>query len=135
MRGIVDGTVLFDTTGALRLLETSHPPSYYIPPGAFEAGWLVRNHHSSMCEWKGRARYFDLRRKDGTVLENVAWDYPQPVPSFATIKDHIAIYAWALDEVWVGDDRVKPQEGRFYGGWITPDVVGPFKGGPGSWGW
>ena len=136
MRGVVARIDLLDTDAALRLLETSHPPSYYVPPDAVNFELLRPNARRSFCEWKGEASYFDLvRPDDGRVLESVAWHYPSPVPSFAALKDHLAIYAWALDEAWVGEERARPQEGQFYGGWITSDVVGPFKGGPGSWGW
>ncbi len=128
------GQVIADTTAAWRVLETWHPPTYYLPEAAFAPGALTRATGSSLCEWKGRAVYFDVR--GGARLErDAAWGYPDPVAPFAMLRDHVAIYAGRMAACFVGDERVTPQEGGFYGGWVTPDFVGPFKGGPGTQGW
>ncbi|MEM6329046.1 MAG: DUF427 domain-containing protein [Planctomycetota bacterium] len=128
------GQTVIETTGAYRVLETSHPPNYYLPPADFQAGLLTPSQGGSWCEWKGRAVYFDVRC-GGEVAQQAAWGYPQPTPSFAAIAGYVALYAGLMDACYVGEHRVTPQPGSFYGGWITPDVVGPFKGGPGSMGW
>jgi uncharacterized protein (DUF427 family) len=123
-----------ETVRALRVLETSHPPVYYLPPDDVSTRYLVPRDHTSSCEWKGRAVYFDVRVGDRTA-EAAAWAYPDPTSRFAELRDHVAFYAHQMDACYVGDERVQPQPGGFYGGWITSDVVGPFKGAPGSWGW
>jgi uncharacterized protein (DUF427 family) len=133
------GVVLADTTAAFRVLETSHPPSYYLPPDAVASEYLEPAGGGSICEWKGAAKYWtvDLRNAegDGERLERVGWSYPDPTRRFAGLRDHLAFYAAAFDEVTVGGEQVEPQPGGFYGGWVTSWVKGPFKGGPGSWGW
>ena len=88
----------------------------------------------SFCEWKGAGSYYTLSVKDKQVV-NVAWYYPNPTPEFTAIKDYVAFYPDPMDECLVDGETVTPQPGNFYGGWITSDIVGPFKGGPGSWGW
>ena len=128
------GRPVADTRRALRVLETSHPPVYYIPPEEVRMDLLQTETGSSFCEWKGKARYFSVV-VEGKKAQKAAWAYPNPVPAFAAIKDHVAFYAEKMDACTVDGERVRPQEGSFYGGWITNDVVGPFKGGPGSWGW
>lgn len=128
------GREIARTEDALQVLETSHPPTVYLPPDAFAAGVLVPRPETSGCEWKGRAVYFDVVSGDARA-EKVAWGYPDPSPSFSALKDHVAVYAGPMDACWVGDERVTPQPGGFYGGWITSAVVGPFKGEPGTWGW
>lgn len=115
------------------MLETSHPSSWYIPPSHVNSDFLVRTSKGSFCEWKGSATYWSVRANDKTA-ENVAWSYASPTLSFAAIKDHFAFYP-SVFECFVDGERVTPQPGNFYGGWITSDVVGPFKGIPGSWGW
>ncbi|MCA5923939.1 MULTISPECIES: DUF427 domain-containing protein [Curtobacterium] len=129
------GTVVADTTDAVRVLETSHPPVYYLPVADMAEGSLVRAEGSSMCEFKGRARYFDVVGGDGTVASRAAWDYPTPEPGYESLRDHVAIYPSAMDSCEVGGEVVQAQEGDFYGGWITADIVGPFKGGAGTFGW
>lgn len=119
---------------ALRLLETSHPPVYYIPLDDVEAEVLQSSARTSYCEFKGRARYHTLRVGD-RVSHDAAWSYPDPSPGFEALKDHLAFYASRVDACYVGDERVTAQPGDFYGGWITRDLVGPFKGGPGTAGW
>ncbi|MEM8560417.1 MAG: DUF427 domain-containing protein [Bacteroidota bacterium] len=129
------GLVIADTTSALRLLETSHPPTYYLPPGDVRVDLLRRATSTTGCEWKGRAVYFDLLPPEDETLLKIAWAYPDPTPRFAALKDHLAFYAAPLDGCFVDGERVTPQPGGFYGGWITSDLAGPFKGVPGSWGW
>jgi uncharacterized protein (DUF427 family) len=134
IRIVVAGETIVDTTSAWRVLETSHPPGYYIPPGEILPGVLVPAEGGSVCEWKGRAEYFSVRVGDRELV-NVAWAYPNPVPRFASIAGYVAFYAGPMDRCLVDDEVVTPQPGGFYGGWITADVVGPFKGGPGTTGW
>lgn len=128
------GAVLVDTGVALRVLETSHPPTWYLPRAAFPGGSLRPAEGTSFCEFKGTARYLDVVAGD-RVAERAAWFYPDPAPGFEQLLDHAALYPAAMDLVTVDGVAVQPQDGGFYGGWITPDVVGPFKGGPGSHGW
>ncbi|MEL6770036.1 MAG: DUF427 domain-containing protein [Bacteroidota bacterium] len=129
------GVVIAETTRALRLLETSHPPTYYLPPDDLCTDLLRLTSKTSGCEWKGRAVYFDLVMPDGEVVPEVAWAYPSPTARFAALEDHLAFYAAPLDGCFVDGERVTPQPGGFYGGWVTSDLAGPFKGIPGSWGW
>jgi uncharacterized protein (DUF427 family) len=129
------GGVVAETRSALRVLETSHPPAWYLPRGSFAPGALRPAEGASWCEFKGTAGYEDLVATDGRVAARAAWHYPDPSPGFEGLAGHVALYAGAVDEVTVAGVRVEPQPGGFYGGWVTPDVVGPFKGGPGSSGW
>ena len=129
-----DGVEIADTTAGWRVLETSHPPTYYLPPGDVLAGALAPAEGGSLCEWKGRARYFDVvgpRRR----ASRAAWAYPDPAPPFGALAGHVAFYPAAMEACLVGDERATAQPGGFYGGWITARVVGPFKGAPGSSGW
>uniref|UniRef100_A0A942T1S5 DUF427 domain-containing protein n=1 Tax=Neobacillus citreus TaxID=2833578 RepID=A0A942T1S5_9BACI len=128
------GQVVADTTDAVRVLETSHPPVYYLPVRDFVDDALSSAPGSSMCEFKGRARYHDVHG-GGAVAERAAWDYPTPEPGYEALLGRVAVYPSAMDSCEVGGERVRAQEGDFYGGWITSDVVGPFKGGPGTFGW
>jgi uncharacterized protein (DUF427 family) len=131
---VLAGTVVAETAHAFRVLETSHPPNYYLPPDDIVPGTLERGASGSFCEWKGRAHYFTVRA--GTRIEHdAAWAYESPSPAFAMIKDHVAFYAGRMDACFVDGELVVAQPGAFYGGWITSQVVGPFKGGPGSRGW
>lgn len=121
------------TCRAVRVLETSHPPSYYLPRADIEQGLLEAAGGGSLCEWKGPARYWSL--VDGNLrLERIAWSYPSPLPGAEALADCVAFYARGL-ECTVGGQPVVPQAGPFYGGWITHELVGPFKGEPGSEGW
>ena len=129
-----NGVTIADTVGAYRVLETSHPPTYYLPPGDIQAQYLTPAPGNSLCEWKGAARYVTLR-VNGKEAASVGWYYPDPTPAFAPIKDYVAFYAAPMDSVTVDGERVTPQPGGFYGGWITSDIVGPFKGEPGTFGW
>jgi uncharacterized protein (DUF427 family) len=134
VRVVFNGETIADTTGALRVLETSHPPVYYLPPGDIRMEYLVDAPGGSFCEWKGAARYYSVVVGDRRAVR-VAWYYPDPVPAFSDLKDHVAFYAGPMDACYVGEERVEPQPGEFYGGWITSDIVGPFKGTPSSNGW
>ncbi|NHA69684.1 DUF427 domain-containing protein [Phycicoccus flavus] len=122
------------STRPLRVLETSHPPTYYLPAEDFVDGALLRCAGASLCEWKGQAAYFDVLGGD-RVAERAAWTYPTPAPAFEVIRDHVAVMPGAVDRCTVDGAVVTPQAGGFYGGWVTARVVGPFKGEPGTWGW
>ena len=128
------GAVIASTDRGWRVLETSHPPTYYLPRDAFVAGALRDAPGESWCEWKGQARYFDLVCGT-TVAPKAAWSYPEPTPGFEPIADAIAVMAGQVDRCTIDGETVVAQPGGFYGGWITSRVVGPFKGGPGSMGW
>lgn len=129
-----NGQLLADTRRAKRVLETSHPPVYYLPPEDIRMDYLTPAEGGSWCEWKGQAAYYDVAI-EGKIARRVAWTYPNPTPSFQALKDHLAFYAWAMDQCLVDGEQVRPQPGNFYGGWITNDIVGPFKGEPGTSGW
>lgn len=131
---IFNGVVIADTHKAQRVLETSHPPVYYLPPEDIKMDYLLKNTHGSFCEWKGRAVYYTVVVGDKQAA-NAAWAYPDPTPSFTPIKDYLAFYAHLMDACYVDGELVQPQPGNFYGGWVTKDIVGPFKGGAGTWGW
>ena len=118
----------------MRTLETSHPPSYYIPLDDIVPGVLVLVDGTSFCEWKGHARYFDVAA-GGQRRERAAWSYPDPTTPFAILRNCVAFYADAMDACFVDGELVVPQPGGFYGGWITSGVAGPFKGVPGSRFW
>lgn len=129
------GETIASTKRAFRVLETSHPPVYYFPPDDVRSDLLtVTSSASSFCEWKGRAHYYDLLLIDRQVSK-AAWFYPEPTGSFLAIANFIAFYPSKMDACFVDDERVVSQPGDFYGGWITSDIVGPFKGGDGTWGW
>ena len=128
------GVEICRTTDSLKALETSHPPTWYLPRAAFVAGSLRACAGTSVCEFKGPAEYFDVVGGD-VVAPRAAWRYPDPWPGFEALADRIAIYVAEMDSVTVDGVAVIAQPGTFYGGWITPDVVGPFKGVPGSMGW
>ncbi|MET3961059.1 uncharacterized protein (DUF427 family) [Marmoricola sp. OAE513] len=134
VRVVLGGVVIAETTDAWCVLETSHPPTYYLPRNAFLDGSLRGAPGTSFCEWKGDASYLDLLG-GGAVAQRSAWTYADPTPGFAVITDHVALYPAAVDACFVDDERVEPQPGGFYGGWITSRVVGPFKGAPGTLGW
>lgn len=129
------GEPICKTNRPIRVLETSHPPTYYLPVDSFSSTVLVAVDGDSVCEWKGRARYFDLHGRTGAVAPRAAWGYASPLPGYEDLRGHVAVYAGPMDEVTVDGEVVEPQPGGFYGGWITSRVVGPFKGVPGSGGW
>jgi uncharacterized protein (DUF427 family) len=134
LRVILNRQTIADTTSGHRVLETSHPPVYYIQPVDIDQRYLRAASGTSWCEFKGLAKYWSLD-VDGRQAENAAWSYPNPSPAFAAIAGHLAFYASRVDECWVDDERVQPQQGDFYGGWITSRIVGPFKGAAGTQGW
>ena len=132
---IFDRVTIADSCNTYRVLETSHPPVYYIPPQDIEMKYLKPVvSQRSFCEWKGLAGYYNLEVSDKQVV-NAAWYYPQPTTEFAPIQNYLAFYPSKMDACYVDDELVQPQAGDFYGGWITQDIVGPFKGEVGSWGW
>ena len=134
IRVVLDGTVVAETRRAIRVLETSHPPVYYIPRGDTKLECLKPASGQTQCEWKGGAVYFDVIVAE-TVRPRAAWSYPNPTGDAELLRDCIAFYCSAMSECWVDNQRATPQPGSFYGGWITSDVVGPFKGSPGTEGW
>jgi uncharacterized protein (DUF427 family) len=121
------------TTRAIRVLETAHPPTFYVPWADVARHLFREAPGSSFCEWKGPARYWSLIDA-GRELPGAAWSYPNPLAGAEAIADCVAFYA-SLLEASVGGEPVTAQPGGFYGGWITPELVGPFKGEPGSGGW
>src|SRR5262245_53090613 len=131
---ILGGVTVAETTSAYRVLETSHPPNYYFPPSDVADGALELAKGASFCEWKGRAHYYSVHG-GGLVVHEGAWGYSQPSDAFRVIAGYVAFYASRMDACFVDGEPVTPQPGGFYGGWITADVVGPFKGGPGTRGW
>lgn len=131
---VLGGISIVRTDRALRVLETSHPPTYYVPMSAFLPGSLRPSAGQSFCEWKGTAAYLDVVAGP-VVAERAAWHYPYPTPSFAEVVDHVAVYPAAMAVWWVDDEAVVAQPGGFYGGWVTSKVVGPFKGEPGTQSW
>jgi uncharacterized protein (DUF427 family) len=133
LRVVSGTTVIADTTDAFRVVETSHPPSYYLPPGDCDLTLLTAASGSSFCEWKGNAVYWDVT-VGGETIRRAAWSYPDPTPGFLAIRDFLAFYP-ALLTCFVDDERATPQPGGFYGGWVTTGVVGPFKGAPGTARW
>ena len=131
---VLGGVEICETQAAIQYLETSHPPTYYLPRDAFVPGSLREAGGSSFCEWKGEASYVDLVT-DAATAPRAGWTYPQPARGFEALVGHIAVMPSLVDACFVDGERVVPQEGGFYGGWVTSRVVGPFKGVPGSWGW
>ena len=128
------GEVIVDTDDVVRVLETSHPPVYYLPFAAFAEGALTPGEGSSYCEFKGGAGYLDVRG-GGEVRPRAAWTYPRPSAGFEQLAGRVAVYAREMDRCTLDAVEIVPQPGRFYGGWITPEIVGPFKGEQGSFGW
>ncbi len=126
-------TLVARTHRSVRVLETASPPTVYLPFEDVTMELLTPASGSSRCEWKGEARYWTLTLPEGRLAQ-VAWSYPDPFPGFEALRDHISFYPGRV-ECWIDSVRVEPQPGRFYGGWVTPDLAGPFKGEPGSEGW
>jgi uncharacterized protein (DUF427 family) len=131
---VLGGEVIADSRGAWKVLETSHPPVYYFPPADINMEYLSPSPRSSFCEWKGQAHYFDVRVGD-RLARAAGWYYPDPVKPFRPLRNHIAFFAGPMDRCTVDGEVVRPQPGGFYGGWITADLAGPFKGEPGTEGW
>jgi uncharacterized protein (DUF427 family) len=125
--------ILADSTQTIRVLETASPPTFYVPPGDVMRDLLVQSSHGSFCEWKGRACYWSLRADDA-VVKDIGWSYPAPSPTFAAIAGFFSFYPGRV-ECHVDGERVQPQPGGFYGGWVTSDIAGPFKGEPGTGHW
>lgn len=128
------GEMIADTSAGLRVLETHHAPTYYVPPGDIAEDVLVPVGGGSFCEWKGRAAYFDVRG-GGCLRRRAAWCYPSPTARFAPLAGYVAFYAGQMDACHVGGVAVIPQPGDFYGGWVTPNLDGIVKGAPGTRHW
>lgn len=129
-----NGKKIAETQRSQRILETSHPPTYYIPVEDIVRRVLDRSELRSFCEFKGCASYYSLDDGDRQSLD-AAWSYPAPTPRFESIRDHLAFYPSRVEACFVDGVRVAAQPAEFYGGWITPEIVGPFKGAPGTWSW
>jgi len=135
VRVVFAGVLIADTSSSIRVLETSHPPVFYIPLTDVEPGALEPSPgRGSFCEWKGAAHYLDVLAA-GRRAERAAWGYADPSPAFASLRGTVAFYPSLMDECTVDGEPVQAQPGDFYGGWITSEIVGPFKGGPGTHGW
>lgn len=134
VRVIFNGETIADSTNTYRVLETSHPPAYYIPLEDIRTDYLSQTQRRTFCEFKGAATYWIITVGDKSAHE-AGWSYETPTRDFAAIQGYITFYASKVDACYVDDEKVQPQEGDYYGGWITSDVVGPFKGGSGTWGW
>ncbi|ABE40997.1 DUF427 domain-containing protein [Rhodopseudomonas pseudopalustris] len=134
LRVVFNGEMIADSSSGFRVLETSHPPVYYIPQADIRIDLMRPAPGRSWCEFKGEAGYWSIEA-GGRRSDNAAWSYAAPSPAFAAIAGHLAFYASRVDECFVGDERVQPQPGDFYGGWITSTIAGPFKGGAGTRGW
>jgi len=149
VRVVFAGRTIAETTRALRVLETSHPPVYYLPVEDVIAGVLVPARQRTLCEFKGEAAYYDVvaggdagggdaeggSTADLRIAAAAAWHYPRPARGYEALAGHVAFYPSRMDACYVDDERVIAQEGDFYGGWITAEIDGPFKGGPGTRGW
>jgi uncharacterized protein (DUF427 family) len=133
VRVLADGVTLADTRQSVRILETASPPTFYLPPEDVRTDLLQPTGRTTFCEWKGRARYFSIELP-GRLIENAAWTYPEAFAEFRPISGFIAFYP-SLVECWVEDERVRGQPGPYYGGWVTSEIVGPFKGEAGTQGW
>lgn len=134
LRVFAEGEMIADTTEGYRVLETSHPPTYYFPPKDVQLKYFKKTSKNTFCEWKGAASYYTIQVKE-KILENKAWYYPDPNKEFLEIKDYISFYPSFMDKCLVDEEVVQSQEGDFYGGWITSNITGPFKGGVGTYGW
>lgn len=134
LKVIFNGIVLAQTQCGKRVVETSHPPTYYFPLEDIRLEYLTETTRRTFCEWKGWCSFYDISVGDKHAPD-AAWRYPHPTSDFVAIQDYYAFYASPMDACYVGDEQVIPQAGGLYGGWITADLVGPFKGGPGTLGW
>jgi uncharacterized protein (DUF427 family) len=131
---IFNDLILAETVRGKRVLETSHPPVYYIPAADVKLEYLIETSQRTWCEWKGWCQYYDVSIGDKYVTAG-AWRYLDPTPNFLAIKEYYSFYARLMDACFINDELVVPQPGDFYAGWITHDIVGPFKGTPGTRGW
>jgi uncharacterized protein (DUF427 family) len=131
---VCNGVTIAETRRAKRVLETSHPPVYYIPPEDIRMEYLAPTRRSTFCEWKGSAAYYTVTVGDRSEAD-AAWYYPRPATAFASLANYVAFYPGRMDACYVDGEQVTPQPGDFYGGWITKDIVGPFKGARGATGW
>lgn len=127
---IFNDVTIADTRSAMRVLETSHPPVYYIPPEDINHEYIIQCSGTSFCEWKGQAHYYTVVVGQERA-DKAAWYYPHPTPGFAAIKSFVAFYPGVMDACFVNGEKAQPQPGGFYGGWVTSNIVGPFKGTPG----
>ena len=134
VRVVFAGRTIADSSRALRVLETSHPPVYYVPLEDVAAGVLVPARKRTWCEFKGEAANYDVVAGE-RVAAGAAWHYPHPASGYEALAGHVAFYPGRMDACFVDDDQVRPQDGDFYGGWITAEIEGPFKGGRGTRGW
>ncbi|MEL7156442.1 MAG: DUF427 domain-containing protein [Actinomycetota bacterium] len=134
IRVIHAGTVVVDAPSALRVLETSQPPAYYVDPSFVDAASLKPSPSNTFCEWKGMASYVDVVAGDRPVID-AGWYYQDPSADYADLVGHYAFYAQRLDECYLDDELVSANDGTFYGGWVTANITGPFKGGPGTAHW
>ncbi|BAZ69276.1 MAG: DUF427 domain-containing protein [Pelatocladus maniniholoensis HA4357-MV3] len=134
LKVICNGIVLAETNRGKRVLETSHPPTYYFPPEDIKLEYLIETPKKNLCEWKGAYQYYDISI-GGQQRKYAAWRYFNPTSDFLPIQEYYAFIPALMDACYVNDELVTPQSGDFYGGWITADIVGPFKGGQGTWGW
>lgn len=134
LKVVFNNIIIAETNRALRVLETSHPPVYYLPLEDVKMEYLTPNDEVSFCEFKGKANYYDVKVGDKSMTD-VTWTFRQPTKGFQDLVDYLAFYPHKVDACYVNDEKVQAQEGNFYGGWITSDIVGPFKGGSGTWGW
>lgn len=136
VRVLHHGVVVADTTACLQVLETSQAPAYYFPRESVDMRRLSASRNRSWCEWKGEASYWSFAAPDAPEHDaDIGWSYESPTRGYEAIAGYLAFFAQRVDECWVDDHRVEPNPGNFYGGWVTPAVVGPFKGGPGSRMW
>jgi uncharacterized protein (DUF427 family) len=124
-----NGKTVANSSNAKRVLERGHPPVYYVPLDEINVKTLQASSRRTWCEWKGEAYYYDVV-VGGMISRNAAWYYPEPTPDFEEIRDFVAFYAGKMDACYLGKELVKPQAGDFYGGWITRNIEGPYKGSP-----
>jgi uncharacterized protein (DUF427 family) len=131
---VFQGVTIVETRRAKRVLETSHPPVYYIAPEDIKMEYLAPTSRETYCEFKGAASYYTIR-VDGAEVPNGAWYYAHPSKGYESLAGYVAFYPGKMDACYVNGEKVQAQPGDFYGGWITSKIVGPFKGGPGTYGW
>jgi uncharacterized protein (DUF427 family) len=134
VRVIHAGATVVDAPHALRVLETSQPPAYYVAAEFVDLDAMAPSPRRTICEWKGVAEYAHVVIGD-LVVRDAAWTYPRPTAAFAALVHHWAFYAQQVDQCFIDDEQVTSNEGSFYGGWVTANVTGPFKGGPGTSHW